>query len=188
MGPLGTGLLAIQKGLEKDLFSLRQGGTGTTSESEHQPLSLPEKYEAGNHNAPGLAGLGAALAWHEEHLRSAPSGRPEAATAEQSLIRQFTEELAGLAGIQVHYARSKHARVGVVSISFDRMTPQVAAALLDEHFGIETRAGFHCAPRAHATMQTLEQGGTVRFSFGAFTSEAELAVALEAIVQISAAL
>ncbi|MDB5338221.1 MAG: csd 1, partial [Planctomycetaceae bacterium] len=50
MGPLGTGLLYTRPGIESDLRSMRQGGTGTRSEVEFQPATLPDKYEAGNHN------------------------------------------------------------------------------------------------------------------------------------------
>jgi cysteine desulfurase family protein len=188
MGPLGTGLLAIREGLEKELNPLRQGGTGTTSESEFQPDTLPEKYEPGNHNASGLAGLEAALAWHEDRSRNIFSTSHETASPERALIGQLISELAGIPGVHVHYGNSELPRVGVASLTFDRMAPQVAAALLDEHFGIETRAGLHCAPRAHATMGTSQQGGTVRFSTGPFTTEEHIAAVLEAIAQIAVAL
>ena len=66
LGPLGTGLLYVRPGIEEHLDSVRQGGTGTNSEDDHQPDQLPTKYEAGNHNVPGLCGLEAGLAWLEE--------------------------------------------------------------------------------------------------------------------------
>ncbi len=61
LGPLGTGLLYVRTGIEDRVRSFRQGGTGTQSEQDRQPRALPEKYEAGNHNTPGIIGLNAAL-------------------------------------------------------------------------------------------------------------------------------
>lgn len=184
LGPLGTGLLAIAPGVERHLEPIRQGGTGTVSESDRQPESLPERYESGNHNAPGLFGLEAALAWREER-----NGEPGTATRdEQDRLRQWISSLCELPGIRVHCAAEELPRVGVVSISFERLAPQIAAALLDEHFSIETRAGLHCAPLAHTALGTLTGGGTVRFSPGPFTTDEDLDNALEALSQIAAAM
>lgn len=63
LGPLGTGVLYLRPGVEERLNSVRQGGTGTKGENDTQPDTLPDKYESGNHNAPGLIGLEAAVAW-----------------------------------------------------------------------------------------------------------------------------
>ena len=63
LGPLGTGVLYVKPGRESELAPLRQGGTGTASEDESIAASGPDRYEAGNHNAPGLVGLAAAVDW-----------------------------------------------------------------------------------------------------------------------------
>ncbi len=63
LGPLGTGVLYLRPGVEESLRPLRQGGTGTRSEEDRQPDELPEKYESGNLNAPGIIGLGAGVRW-----------------------------------------------------------------------------------------------------------------------------
>ncbi len=180
LGPLGTGLLAIRPGLEVELPSHRQGGTGTTSESESQPESLPGKYESGNHNAPGLFGLEAALAWLENE------------TVEKilqqglELTKHFIEGLRALPSIETYFTDGSPNRVSLVSLNTDKLEPQVLCSLLDEHFGIETRSGLHCAPRAHAEIGTLTRGGTTRFSFGAFNTPEQVDIALEAIGQIVA--
>ncbi|SFJ31549.1 aminotransferase class V-fold PLP-dependent enzyme [Planctomicrobium piriforme] len=177
LGPLGTGVLVLAPGIEKELQPVRQGGTGTASESAHQPATLPDRYESGNLNAPGIFGLEAALATSEKTLSD---GVPDL------LIRQFISGLQQLPGVIVYFPEAH--RVGVVSASFDRIAPQVLATLLDEHFGIETRAGLHCAPRAHAALGTLEEGGTVRFSLGHTTTAEELDLTLEALAEIAAAM
>jgi len=58
-GPTGTGGLYI--GERVDLDTLREGGTGSQSELEEQPLILPNKFESGTQNTAGIAGLGAGL-------------------------------------------------------------------------------------------------------------------------------
>lgn len=181
LGPLGTGVLAIKSDLAKQLQPLRQGGTGTVSELEIQPDSLPEKFESGNHNAPGLFGLEAALAWLELETVE------EIQKHEQQLTQAFLAGCRSLPAIEVYADNDAVNRVGVVSLNATMLEPQVFAALLDEHFGIETRAGLHCSPRAHTALGTTEQGGTVRFSFGPFNTLSDVDETLEAIGQITAA-
>jgi len=179
MGPLGTGLLILAPGMEQHLQPVRFGGTGTTSESDRQPQTLPERYESGNHNAPGLFGLAAALDWQQSH----PNRQ-----AEQQRIAQLIAGLQQLPGLRLYHVDQSLPRLGTVSFTMDRMTPQVTAALLDEHFQIETRAGLHCAPLAHAALGTLKEGGTVRMSIGPFTTAAEIDTTLESLAQIAMAI
>lgn len=176
MGPLGTGLLAFRAGIEQQLEPLRQGGTGSHSQSDRQPDHAPDRYESGNLNVPGLFGLEAALAWHE--TREQPNETP---------FSLFTDALGQIPGLVWQHREAATERVDVASVSFPKLEPQVAAGLLETHFGIETRAGLHCAPRAHHELGTAEQGGTVRFSAGAFTTSTEVEAALEALSQIAVA-
>jgi len=180
LGPLGTGILYVRPGIDKHLDSVRQGGTGTNSEDDHQPDSLPDKYEAGNHNVPGLYGLEAALAWLEERTIAQVSRHERALTA--SLI----DALAGLPRLHVHGPKSIDERVGVLSVTVDGIEPQELAAILDDSFGIETRAGLHCAPGAHRCLGTFDRGGTLRLSPGPFTTEAHIAAAASALSEIAA--
>ncbi len=178
LGPLGTGLLLLREGLHTSLRPIRQGGTGTQSELAEQPTTLPARYESGNHNAPGLIGLEAALEWIEQ--RSIHSLWQH----EQQLVQLLLSGLQELHGLQV---LGTGERVGVVSISAARLEPQVLATLLEEHFQIETRAGLHCAPRAHSALGTAALGGTVRLSIGPFNTEAHIEQTLEALAQIVSA-
>ena len=50
LGPLGTGVLYLRPGIERELKSFRCGGTGTQSDEDRQPDVLPDKYEPGNHS------------------------------------------------------------------------------------------------------------------------------------------
>ena len=182
MGPLGTGLLYIRPGIENELRSVRQGGTGTRSEVEFQPDAMPDKYEAGNHNAPGLIGLSAALKWRMER----PQGASE--THEYVILEHLLKGLAEIPGVEIHGPRTSAGRVGVVSISLADQDPQIVATLLDQVAQVQVRSGLHCAPGAHRTMGTLERGGTVRLSIGVFTTISELDQALAALRQLAESL
>ena len=174
-GPLGTGLLYIRPGLEQELVPLRFGGTGSHSEQDIQPAELPDRYESGNHNAPGIVGLEAAL----EHV--AAQDFAEVRGHELQLTGRLIEELRSISGVTVHVNAGIEQQLGVVSISVPGFEPQVLAALLDQEFGVQTRAGLHCAPLAHQWLGTLETGGTVRFSLGYATTEDEIASAATAV-------
>ncbi len=182
LGPLGTGVLYIRPGIEQELRSVRQGGTGTRSEEELQPGSMPDKYEAGNHNAPGLMGLSAALKWRLDQLSGA------VAAHEQALVEHLLAGLKTIPGVEIHGPQTATGRVGVVSISLAEQDPQIVATLLDQVAQVQVRSGLHCAPGAHRSLGTLDRGGTVRFSVGPFTTVSDLDVALNALAQIAESL
>lgn len=179
LGPLGTGLLYIRPGVEQRLASLRQGGTGTQSDDDRQPESLPDKYESGNHNAPGLFGLEAGLSWLQ--TQSVATVRDH----EQALTQQLFDRLTRIPGLHCFGPLASDQRTGVVSVTVDGYDPQVVATILDESFGIQTRAGLHCAPGAHRAIGTLESGGTVRLSVGPFNTPADIAAACDALQEIA---
>lgn len=175
LGPLGTGLIYIRSEIADQVASVRQGGTGTRSEEETQPLSLPEKFESGNHNAPGLVGLRAALEFILE--KSVDSFRQHEQQLTSRLIEGFREH----ASFEIPGPDQIEERVGVVSVVNQVMEPQVLASILDENFGIQTRAGLHCAPRIHRSIKSLEFGGTLRFSPGPFNTLAQIETTIDAI-------
>jgi cysteine desulfurase / selenocysteine lyase len=179
LGPLGTGLLYVRPGVEVRLRSLRQGGTGSRSETDKQPDELPDKYESGNHNAPGLVGLDAGLGWLFEQ------GLDRLRSHETLLTQRLLDGLGGVPGITLYGPPDARDRTGVVSFTIDGFDVRDAAAILDETFGIEVRAGYHCAPRAHRAIGTFDRGGTVRMSVGAFSSEADIDVAVDAVGELA---
>jgi selenocysteine lyase/cysteine desulfurase len=82
---------------------------------------------------------------------------------------------------------SEQGRVAVVSLGIEGTDPQDVAAILDQSFGIETRAGLHCAPGAHRAIGSFDAGGTVRLSVGPFTTSDDVAAAIDALRQIAGA-
>ena len=185
MGPLGTGLLLLDSEIVDRLQPVRQGGTGSVSESVEQPVSLPDRYESGNHNAIGLVGLGASVEYLLER------GIPNIASHELLLAEQMIAGLGELPEETVFCDFLKNTRrLPVFSISFAALDAQTACTILDQEFQIETRAGLHCSPGAHQhasrpSWVANRDSGSVRFSLGAFTTEAHVAAALEAIGQLA---
>jgi cysteine desulfurase family protein len=180
LAPTGTGFLYVAPGREAMLEPLRYGGTGTSSESDEAPRELPAKYEAGNLNAPGLVGLEAALAWLEERTVEAIAAHGQRLG---QLLRQGLSELPQV----TVYGPAEAAgcpRAPLLSFNVDDLPSQETAILLNQLAGIEVRAGFHCAPRMHASLQTAELGGTVRASWGPFTTEDEIHALLATLAQI----
>lgn len=179
LGPLGTGILYLRPGIEARLSSFRQGGTGTQSEDDVQPESLPDKYESGNHNAPGLVGLEAAITW----LLS--RGVSSIHQHGQTLVRELLKGLTAIPRLRLFGPGSEQGRVAVVSVAIDGIPSQKVAATLDKNFGIETRAGLHCAPGAHRAVGSFDSGGTVRLSISPFTTSTDVTTAIEALGQIA---
>ncbi len=179
LGPLGTGLLYLRPGLEQEVASFRQGGTGSLSEDDRQPERMPDKYESGNHNAPGLFGLEAALCWLEQHNLTELRGH------ELVMRHRFIDALTEVKSVRLFASElPDEFVVGVLNFVIDGFDPQEVAAILDHDFQIQVRSGLHCAPGAHRHQETLADGGTVRASFGRSTTNDDvdrLAAALRAL-------
>jgi len=165
LGPPGTGGLYIRPGIE--LEPLKEGGTGSDSFLEHQPGHLPDRYEAGTLNVPGIVGLGAGIRFIINEGVDNIRGR------EKKLTQYLLDSLKTLKRISVYGPSSAEQRVGVVAFNIEGMKPEQVAKILDEEYGILVRAGIHCAPRAHRTIGTADTG-TVRVGLGYFTSERDI--------------
>ena len=180
LGPLGIGVLFIRPGLESQVRPYRLGGTGSISESDRQPETLPDKYEPGNHNLPGLAGLGAALDFVETQGIQSIEGHHQLVTG------QLVEGLLETPGVTVHGPQNSAGRTSVVSFTLAGYQPQEVSALLDASGRVQSRAGLHCAPYMHQALGTLNQGGTVRLSPGWFTTTEDIQKTVELISEVAA--
>ncbi|MSR74638.1 MAG: aminotransferase class V-fold PLP-dependent enzyme [Planctomycetes bacterium] len=178
MGPLGTGGLWVAPHV--DLATVREGGTGSRSEEAQQPPFWPDRHEAGSHNLPGLAGLGAAVEWilHE--------GVERIAAHKQLITQRFLAGLSDIRGVSVHGPLQPECRTAVFALSFANQDPMEVGRLLETRHGVKARAGLHCAPFAHRTLGTFPQG-TVRLSAGAFTTLADVDRAIAAIADLTRA-
>jgi cysteine desulfurase family protein len=179
LGPLGTGALYIRPGLEKQIRPLRFGGTGSASEEDTQPDFMPDRYEAGSHNAIGIAGLSEGVNWI---LKKGVQAIHE---HDQKLCRAFIEGIQGIEGLKYLGPQGTASRIGTFSVLQEGMTPLQLAQELENEYGILTRAGLHCAPLAHSHLGTIDNGGTTRFSFGPFHTLPNIQLATSALARIA---
>ena len=177
LGPQGTGALYISPGLK--LQPLMEGGTGSSSLSPYQPETLPDGFETGTPNGPGLAGLGAAI----EFILN--TGIDTIRQKEHQLTAQLLEQLGHIPGIIVYGSQDPERRVAVVSFNLPEVDPEEVGVVLDEVFNVMVRTGLHCSPQAHRTIGTVERG-TVRVSPGFFNTPEEIDYFIDAIRWIAA--
>ena len=176
LGPQGIGVMLLDHEFAKSVEPLIAGGTGSASDSEELPPYMPDRFESGTMNIPGVYGLNAALTYILE------KGVDSFRAHEEVLTKRFLD---GLKDIPVRLAGTwdMDKRVGVIAVDFTGHDNAEAAFAL-EQAGILTRCGLHCAPSAHKTLGTFPQG-VVRFSLGYASTEADVDGALEAIRTIA---
>lgn len=178
LGPSGMGVLLLAPEFAKNLVPIVTGGTGSASDLEAQPDYMPDRFEPGTPNVPGIYGLEAALAFLEE------TGVETVAAHDRNLTKRFLDGLREIPEVRLAGPDTVEGRVGVISVDFLHADNAEAADRLEREFGILTRCGLHCAPSAHRTLGTFPQG-TVRFSLGWYNTEADVDAALAAIKAVS---
>lgn len=178
LGPAGVGGLVLHPDFEPDrLAPLVRGGTGSRSEHELQPDFLPDKYEAGTPNTPGLAGLVAGVQYVLE--RSVADIRAH----ERALMLRLLAGLREVRGVCTCGPADPDRCTAVVSLTADSLSPAELAQQLDERFDILCRPGLHCAPQAHRTLRTFP-AGTVRLAPGPFTTPEDIDRTVAAVAEI----
>ena len=177
LGPQGIGGFIIDDKLNNIATNFIEGGTGSLSESTLQPDFLPDKFESGTMNTPGIAGLLAGIEYiNEEGLNTIKE-------REEYLSREFINGLLNINSIKVYGPLDASLRTATISINSSKIDNSELGFLLDSEFGIMVRTGLHCAPLAHKTIGSFPQG-TLRFSFGAFNDIKDINYALYALNSI----
>ncbi len=177
LGPQGTGALLLRHELAEALDPVISGGTGSASHLLTMPEFMPDKFEAGTLNLPGIIGLNASL----EYIRRV--GIDTIFETEKQLAQLFIEEIDKLPNVKIIGVRDWNKRVGTVSLDFESIDNAEVSFILDSEYGIMTRCGLHCAPLAHQTLGTYPQG-TVRFAFGHKNTREDVEYAVSAIRKI----
>lgn len=181
-GPQGTGGFLIRSELAGQIEPLISGGTGSISHTEEIPAFLPDRFEPGTPNIPGILGLHAALTDLEN------SSMEEIFQKEMQLTEYFLNGIRRMdpeeEKIRIIGRKDTEKRCAVVSIQTLQMDMAQAAFELDSTYGVMTRVGLHCAPNAHKTLETYPSG-TIRFSFGPENTKEELDTALHALAEIT---
>lgn len=167
LGPQGIGGFLISERLDAQMVPYLAGGTGSQSDSLDMPMNLPDKYESGTMNLPGIIGLHAALSYIEE------TGIDRIHDKKMELTSYFLERIKEFPNIRVVGKQDVQDRVAVVSLDFQGDDNAIIAFELEQNYGIMTRVGLHCAPIAHQSLHTYPQG-TVRFAFSASNTKEEI--------------
>ncbi len=181
MGPQGIGGIVWNSDFARECAPLTEGGTGSFSHLETQPEAMPDKFESGTPNLPGIAGLNAALKFVE-------SCGDEILKHEFELGCQLLDGLKKLPGVQLYGLPEmiEGKRLPVFAVNFDGVDNGVLAAELSDR-GLETRSGLHCSPLAHRTLGSFPQGA-LRLSLGFFNTAEEVDSALKILRDALAAL
>lgn len=174
LGPQGIGGIILTKEMANHLKPLIAGGTGSFSHVETMPTHMPDAFEAGTLNLPGIIGLNEGLAYIES------VGMENIHNHELALSKTFLEGLQEIEHINIVGKQTLQDRTAVVSITIDGMDAASIAYELESTYHIMTRVGLHCAPRAHQTLGTYPEG-TVRFSFGYANTLDDVKAALSAL-------
>lgn len=180
-GPQGTGGFLVSQELAEQMEPLISGGTGSVSHTEEIPDFMPDRFESGTPNLPGIYGLHEALLYLKTHSLQAINEK------ELSLTGYFLEQLQALddTGRHIRIIGKKDLtdRNAVVSIQTPEIDMSQVAWQLDNEYGVMTRVGLHCAPNAHKTLGTYP-AGTIRFSFGPENTKNELYFAIQGLKKI----
>ena len=177
LGPQGTGGICVRKGVS--VRPLIVGGSGILSYSREHPAQMPVALEAGTLNGHGIAGLKAALTYIREQ------GQDILRKKELELMWYFYDQVRILSQVTVYgdFSSRKALRTPVVSLNIGEEDSGWAAGELAERYGIQTRAGAHCAPLMHEALKTRDRGA-VRFSFSHLNTREEAEMAVYAVEQL----
>ncbi len=174
LGPQGTGALYVKEGIE--LKSFKEGGTGSSSNSMEQPYELPDKFESGTLNTPGIAGLCEGLKFIKK------IGIENIYREEMQLMEQLISELKKLDFINIYGGTLLKNRVSVLSINIEGIDASVVGEKLNDA-DIAVRTGYHCAALIHKVIGT-EYRGTVRISPGCFNTSKDIDELISNIIKI----
>lgn len=177
LGPQGIGGFLITDDFNNKCSTIFSGGTGSVSSELHQPLFLPDKFESGTLNTPGIAGLNASLNFILKE------GIDTIQEKKHYLNSALIEGLLNMKDIIFYGYKDSSLRTSAISIGFKKKDIAEAAYLLDSQFGIMVRTGLHCAPLAHKTIGTYPTG-TLRLSPGYFNDMNDIKYTLESINHI----
>ncbi|MBC7087993.1 MAG: aminotransferase class V-fold PLP-dependent enzyme [Tissierellales bacterium] len=177
MGPQGIGGFLVSNNMANEIEPLISGGTGSMSDSEEIPSFMPDKFESGTLNIPGIFGLNEALKFMNR------IGISNIYNKEMNMAKRFIEGLNEIDRLKIIGLKGIEGRVSTISIDCIYQDNAIVSHRLDSEFNIMTRCGLHCAPSAHKTLGTFPQG-TIRFSIGYHNTIEEIDEALVALKKI----
>jgi cysteine desulfurase family protein len=178
LGPQGIGGFVISDQVQKRIKPILMGGTGSKSDEFLMPEFLPDRYESGTLNLPGIVGLNHSLRYIKD------MGIEAIFKKQMNLTDRFLNAIkSNIPQARIIGRKDCSSRVAVVSLDFPEDDNARISFLLDQEYGIQTRVGLHCAAAAHHALGTFPKG-TVRFSFGSFNTNEEVEHCISALRKI----
>lgn len=178
LGPQGIGGFIISDRADKETSPLLDGGTGSSSHIESQPLMLPDKFESGTLNTVGIAGLKASI----EFINTV--GLKNIRSHESSLMSLLIQGLSEIENVEIYGPNDTHKQTSTLSFNIKSQDPGEVSYILDTDYGIMCRSGIHCTPSSHKTIDTFPTG-TLRLSPGYFNTQDDIQYTLDAIKKIA---
>jgi len=176
LGPQGTGGLYVREDIR--LKPIMEGGTGSNSEYAFQPEIMPDLLESGTLNTPGIVGLCSGIRYIENR------GVKEIRQYKHSLVKRLIEGIRDIKSLKLYSLEDCSRNSGILAMNLGNLDSTEFCYILDKEYGIEARAGLHCAPSAHRRLGTMKRG-IVRLSVGCFNNMEEIDYTIESIIRIS---
>lgn len=176
-GPQGIGGFIITDKLNAICNPYILGGTGSMSYSLDQPDFLPDKFESGTLNMPGIVGLNEGIKFiNKEGLNSIYE--------KNSYLRSLLiSNLQEIKNIQLYEDFSNPNYTSCVSFNSIKMDTAELSYELDYKYGIKNRSGLHCAPLTHKSIGSFPNG-TVRLSISYFNTIEDINYTIDSINKI----
>ena len=178
LGPQGIGGFIINNELNSICSPIILGGTGSLSHSLTQPDFLPDKFESGTLNIPGIIGLSAGI----EFINS--EGLNTIREHNKNLRNNLIDGISNISNYTIYGDLSSDLGTSCISISHSKMDISELSFMLDNDFNISNRSGLHCAPIAHQTIGSYPNG-TVRLSLGYFNTIDEIKYTIDCLNKIN---
>ncbi len=173
MGSMGIGGLCVRKHVE--IRQVRSGGTGVRSAYPYHLEEYPWRLEYGTPNMVGVAALWAGQDWLEEN------GIGDIHAREMKLAARLVDGLREVDGVRLYCCDSLRHHLPTIAMNVEGVEAADVGTMLDVDHEVATRTGLHCAPLVHQQLGTLDIHGAVRFSIGAFNTEADIDAAVEGV-------
>lgn len=170
LGPQGIGGFIISDEFNEACSPFIEGGTGSLSHDIYQPTFLPDKFESGTLNIPGIVGLSRGIDFINE------IGLENIKSHNTNLYKKLVSGLLEL-GYTVYGDLSCNNSTTSISFNLQNVDPSELSFYLDSN-GISNRSGLHCAPKTHETIGTFPLG-SVRLSISYFNTNEEIEYVLK---------
>ncbi|MPQ43772.1 aminotransferase class V-fold PLP-dependent enzyme [Clostridium tarantellae] len=178
LGPQGIGGFIIDDSLNEICNPIFLGGTGSNSSLLIPPSTLPDKFECGTLNTPGIVGLLEGIKFINK------TGIKNIKEKEEYLCKKALEELLNMPNIKIYGTFDETKRTSTISFNINNIDPSEIGYLLDSEYNITCRTGLHCTPLAHKTVGSYPNG-SIRISLGYFNTINEIRYFIDSIYKIT---